>query len=161
MTPATTSVLANPTDHRSVAYQQLKSQIHQELLNRLNLDRLAEVKREEGEPEIRGLVTGMLDNEYRAIPLNLQERESLVTDVLNELFGLGPLEPLLKDSEISDILVNRFDQVYVERNGKLSEVRGLTAFPSPEFWHMTTVFLPASHAPAATATASPSLVAPT
>ncbi len=47
------------------------------------------------------------------------------------------------------------------RNGALSEVSGLTAFPSPEFWHMTTVFLPASHAPAATATASPSLVAPT
>ncbi len=125
MTPAT-SVLANPTDHRSATYQQLKSQIHQELLNRLNLDRLAEVKREEGEPEIRGLVSGMLDNEYRAIPLNLQERESLVTDVLNELFGLGPLEPLLKDPEISDILVNRFDQVYVERNGKLSEAEGVT-----------------------------------
>jgi pilus assembly protein CpaF len=108
-------------DYRQKGYQELKSRIHNELLNRLNLDRLAEVKREQGEPEIRTLIAGMLDGEYRQTPLSLTERENLVTDVLDELFGLGPLEPLLKDPEISDILVNRFDRVYIERGGKLTE----------------------------------------
>ena len=55
------------------------------------------------------------------MPLSLFEREALIADVLNELFGLGPLEALLKDPAISDILVNRFDQVYVERDGKLEQ----------------------------------------
>jgi pilus assembly protein CpaF len=109
------------TDYRQKSYQDLKSRIHNELLNRLNLDRLAEVKREDGEPEIRSLIAGMLDGDFRNTPLSLSERESVMTDVLDELFGLGPLEPLLKDGEISDILVNRFDSVYVERNGVLAE----------------------------------------
>ena len=55
------------------------------------------------------------------MPLSLFEREALISDVLNELFGLGPLEALLRDPSISDILVNRHDQVYVEREGKLEE----------------------------------------
>jgi len=84
------------------------------------------VKREEGEPEIRALITGMLDREYRSTPLSFAEREILVTDVLDELFGLGPLEPLLKDPEVSDILVNRFDRVYVERNGVLAEAEAVS-----------------------------------
>ncbi len=109
-----------------VDYQALKSQIHQDLLNRLNLDRLADIKREDGEPEIRALIIGMLDREYRGVPLSHTEREGLIGDVMNELFGLGPLEPLLKDREISDILVNRFDRVYVERNGRLSEQAEIT-----------------------------------
>ena len=117
---------ATTTDYRNAGYQSLKSRIHEELLNRLNLDRLAEVKREEGEPEIRALIEGMLDREYSSTPLSLRERESLIVDVLNELFGLGPLEPLLADTEISDILVNRFDRVYVERNGKLAEAETVT-----------------------------------
>ena len=54
-------------------------------------------------------------------PLSLGERESLITDVLHELFGLGPLEALLGDPSISDILVNRFNQVYIEREGRLEE----------------------------------------
>jgi pilus assembly protein CpaF len=108
------------------AYQELKSQIHQELLNRLNLDRLAEVKREQGEPEIRSLIAEMLIREFGTTPLTHGEREGLVSDVLNELFGLGPLEPLLGDSEISDILVNRFDLVYIEREGMLTEAEGVT-----------------------------------
>jgi pilus assembly protein CpaF len=104
-------------DTRNVAYQELKSRIHQDLLNRLNLDRLTRVKREDAEPEIRSLIGGMLDRDRT--PLSLHERESIVADVLHELFGLGPLEVLLADPTISDILVNRFDQVYIERNGRL------------------------------------------
>ena len=110
---------APAADTRSTSYQELKSRIHQDLLNRLNLDRLTRVKREDAEPEIRGLIGGMLDRERDKTPLSLYERECMVSDVLHELFGLGPLEILLADASVSDILVNRFDQVYVERNGKL------------------------------------------
>jgi pilus assembly protein CpaF len=106
-------------DTRNASYQELKGRIHQELLNRLNLDRLTRVRREEAEPEIRSLIGGMLERERDRTPLSLFERENLVNDVLHELFGLGPLEVLLHDASISDILVNRYDQVYVERLGKL------------------------------------------
>jgi pilus assembly protein CpaF len=108
-------------DTRNAAYQELKSRIHQELLNRLNLDRLTRVKREDAEPEIRALINGMIERDRDKTPLSLYERETMVGDVLHELFGLGPLEVLLQDATISDILVNRFDQVYVERNGRLEE----------------------------------------
>jgi pilus assembly protein CpaF len=108
-----------PVDTRNASYQELKGKIHQELLNRLNLDRLTRVKREDAEPEIRALIGGMLERERDRTPLSLFERENLVGDVLHELFGLGPLEVLLHDPSISDILVNRYDQVYVERHGKL------------------------------------------
>jgi pilus assembly protein CpaF len=108
-----------PVDTRNASYQELKGRIHQELLNRLNLDRLTRVKREDAEPEIRSLIGGMLERERDRTPLSLFERENLVGDVLHELFGLGPLEVLLQDPSISDILVNRYDQVYVERLGKL------------------------------------------
>src|SRR5438552_1403257 len=110
-------------DTKHPQYQEIKSRVHTELLNRLNLDRLATLKREEAEPEIRALIIGMLDLESRKTPLSLREREQLITDVLNELFGLGPLEELLRDPAISDILVNRPNQVYVERNGLLEETR--------------------------------------
>jgi pilus assembly protein CpaF len=117
-----TSILSVPqVDIRHPQYQDLKSRIHNDLLNRLNLERLTKVRREDAEPEIRGLIIGMLDRESETIPLSLYERESLITDVLHELFGLGPLEVLLADRDISDILVNRHNQIYIERNGKLEE----------------------------------------
>ena len=109
-------------DTRHPQYQELKSRVHQGLLNRLNLERLTRVSREEAEPEIRGVIMGMLEAESDQIPLSQFERQALIGDVLNELFGLGPLEELLADPEISDILVNRFDQVYVERHGLLEPV---------------------------------------
>jgi len=106
-------------DTRRPQYQEMKSRVHENLLNRLNLDRLTRMKREEAEPEIRNVIQGMLDRETQVVPLSLFERDALIVDVLHELFGLGPLEVLLKDAAISDILVNRMDQVYVEREGKL------------------------------------------
>jgi pilus assembly protein CpaF len=106
---------------RPPEYQELKARVHRELLNRLNLDRLTRMKRQDAEPELRSLITDMLDTESEVTPLSRFERDTLITDILNELFGLGPLELLLADGSISDILVNRFDQVYVERNGKLEE----------------------------------------
>ena len=108
-------------DTRSPYYQELKSRIHQDLLNRLDLTRLTRMRREDAEPEIRNLIVGMVERESAAMPLSLYEREALISDVINELFGLGPLEVLLRDPNISDILVNRFDLVYIERDGKLEE----------------------------------------
>jgi pilus assembly protein CpaF len=121
ISPIAPSASVAAPDTRSPEYQALKGRIHSELLNRLNLDRLATVRRADAEPELRGIITELLQREQRTTPLSFGERETLVVDVLNELFGLGPLEALLADPSISDILVNRFDQVYVEREGRLSE----------------------------------------
>ena len=112
---------AATADTRNPEYQALKGRVHTELLNRLNLDRLATVRREEAEPELRSIIATLLEREQQRTPLSMSEREALVIDVLNELFGLGPLEALLADATISDILVNRFDQVYIEREGRLLE----------------------------------------
>ena len=108
-------------DTRAPQYQALKGRIHQDLLNRLNLDRLTQVSRMDAEPEIRGVIQEMLLREERTTPLTMMEREALIADVLDELFGLGPLEGLLKDPDISDILVNHCKQVYVEREGRIEE----------------------------------------
>ncbi len=116
----TFSIVPIGADTRHPQYQALKGRIHQELLNRLNLDRLSKVKRGEAEPELRSLIVDMLERE-RDTPLSLAERENLITDVLHELFGLGPLEELLSDPSISDILVNRYNQVFIEREGRLEE----------------------------------------
>jgi len=115
------SAAAATADTRNPEYQALKGRVHTELLNRLNLDRLATIRREEAEPELRSIIATLLEREQQRTPLSMSEREALVIDVLNELFGLGPLEALLADSTISDILVNRFDQVYIEREGRLLE----------------------------------------
>ena len=106
-------------DVRQAHYQESKERIHRALLNRLNLDRLNRVGRAQAEPEIRGLIMTLLDSESSNVPLSMSEREALITDVFHELFGLGPLEALLADTSVSDILVNRFDQIYVEREGRL------------------------------------------
>src|SRR5881396_1915599 len=106
-------------DARRPDYHDLKARMHQELLAVLDLNRLPQTRREDAEPEIRVVLTTLLSRETQTTPLSLFERECLVTDVLNELLGLGPLEALLRDPDVSDILVNRFDQVYVERHGRL------------------------------------------
>jgi pilus assembly protein CpaF len=112
---------AGAADTRNPEYQALKGRIHTELLNRLNLDRLATVRRDDADPELRSIIAGLLEREQQRTPLSMSEREALIIDVLNELFGLGPLEALLADHSISDILVNRFDQIYIEREGRLEE----------------------------------------
>ncbi len=108
-------------DARGQNYQALKGRIHQELLNRLNLERLTTTARQDAEPELRNVIVNILERETESTPLSLYERENLVHDVLDELFGLGPLEELLADPDISDILVNRYDQVFIEKNGKLED----------------------------------------
>ena len=114
-----TSESTTAVDTRRPEFQALKSRVHQELLSVLDLKRLPQIRREDAEPEIRTVLGGLLTRESQATPLSLFERESLIADVINELFGLGPLEGLLRDADVSDVLVNRFDQVYVERHGRL------------------------------------------
>src|SRR3954447_7375293 len=120
-TPTAPGSTSGTAAAQSRDYQRLKAKVHQELLNRLNLERLTRVKREDAEPEIRRVITVIIEGLLSTTPLSLAERETLVTDVLNELFGLGPLEALLRDPRVSDILVNRYDQIYIEREGKLEE----------------------------------------
>ena len=113
------SITGPAADPRQKSYQDLKARIHSDLLNQLNLERLTQMGQKEAEPEIRRIILEIIERSHETTPLLLTERETLVVDVLNELFGLGPLEALLRDQNISDILVNRFDQVYVERDGRL------------------------------------------
>jgi pilus assembly protein CpaF len=103
----------------SVSYQQLKSDYHRRVLERLNLAQLDAMPAEAARQEVVALVRSLLALE--AAPLSLAEREALARDLIDEIFGYGPLEPLLRDPTISDILVNRADQVYVERHGRLSK----------------------------------------
>jgi len=95
----------------------LKGRIHRRLLERLNLANLDRLERDQVTDAIRRVVHDLLSTEK--VPLNFEEREELVRQVLDEIFGLGPLEPLMKDPEVSDILVNTWKQVMIERHGKL------------------------------------------
>jgi len=107
--------IVNPitrTDFGSV-----KAAIHRKLIQKLNLDRITEANRENVRREVSQLLESLVLGE--SAPLNLQERERVVQEVLDEVFGLGPLEPLLTDPTVSDILVNTYKRVYVERKGLL------------------------------------------
>src|ERR1700688_4084719 len=110
MSPIVTS--SPRTDFGSV-----KAVIHRKLIQKLNLDKLTDANREDVRREVSLILEGIVHGE--SAPMNLQERERLVQEVLDEVFGLGPLEPLLADPTVSDILVNTYNRVYVERRGVL------------------------------------------
>src|SRR5439155_8310494 len=95
----------------------IKTKIHLKLLNALSPDQLRALNKEGVREQIGNVVERLITEE--SIPMTLVEREKLIEEVLDEVFGLGPLEPLLKDPSISDIMVNGFDSIYVERGGKL------------------------------------------
>ena len=97
----------------------VKSAIHRRLIQKLNLDRLTEINREDVRREVAQILEALVVGE--STPMNLQERERLAQEVLDEVFGLGPLEPLLADPTISDILVNGHKHVYIERKGILEQ----------------------------------------
>ena len=101
-------------------YIELKSNVHKKLLNRLNLETLASAERSRAEAEIRSLVFELIADEGQ--PLSMSERDTILSDIIDEVFGLGPLEPLLRDTSVSDILVNTYRHVYVERSGKLERL---------------------------------------
>src|SRR6202049_2480817 len=98
-------------------FNAVKTTIPRRLRQKLNLDRLGEVKREDVRREVAQILESLVLGE--STPMNLQERERLGQEVLDEVFGLGPLEPLLADPTISDILVNGHSRVYIERRGLL------------------------------------------
>jgi pilus assembly protein CpaF len=99
------------------SFQEMKSRLHRTLINRMDLTKLSSLTSEQVHAEVSRLAEVVLAQE--AMPLSASERERLVNDVQHELFGLGPLEPLLKDPTISDILVNAHDTIYIERRGKI------------------------------------------
>jgi pilus assembly protein CpaF len=107
----------------SQQFQQVKARVHRRLIERLNLSNLEKTDREQVVDTIRKVVHDLLTQDM--VPLNFEEREILIGQVLDEIFGLGPLEPLVQDPTISDILVNTASQVFVERGGRLekTEVR--------------------------------------
>ena len=107
-------------DRRRTQYLELKADVHRKLLARLNLETLARTDRARAESEIRSLTSSLIA-ETRA-PLTMGERDAILGDVLDEVFGFGPLEPLLRDTSVNDILVNTASQVFVERDGVLEQV---------------------------------------
>ncbi len=106
-----------------VGFQEMKSRLHRALINRMDLSKLATLTPEQVHVEVSRMAESVLAQE--AMPLSSSEKDRLVNDVQHELFGLGPLEPLLKDPTISDILVNSHRRIYIERRGKL-EVTNVT-----------------------------------
>src|SRR3990167_5958641 len=100
-------------------YFDLKMRVHQKLLSVLNMDALKAVNRQRLRGEVQSVVERILHEDR--LPISMAERNRLVEEILDEVFGLGPLEPLLKDPTISDILVNTYQYVYIERHGKLFE----------------------------------------
>jgi len=99
------------------SFQEMKARLHRTLINRMDLTKLSSLTPEQVHAEVSRLAEAVLAQE--GMPLSVSERDRLVSDVQHELFGLGPLEPLLKDPTISDILVNSHDTIYIERRGKI------------------------------------------
>ena len=98
-------------------YQEMKARLHRAIINRMDLTKLGQLDPEQLNAEVSRLVEDLIAAENA--PLSAGERERLTGEVRNELFGLGPLEPLLADPEVCDILVNSPKKVYIERRGKL------------------------------------------
>ncbi|SEB21216.1 pilus assembly protein CpaF [Paraburkholderia sartisoli] len=99
------------------AYQELRKNVHQAVIDRVELEKLQRLSNEQIQHELAQLVERIVEEDN--IPMNEIERQHLVRDVRDEMLGFGPLEPLLADPTISDILVNTYKHVYIERRGKL------------------------------------------
>jgi len=101
-------------------YQGLKAKIHRKLIERLDFSNIDLIERDMLSKEIGRIIETLITEEQT--PLSGAERESLIVDILHETFGLGPIEPLLYDPDISDILVNGYNKIYIEKSGKLQKV---------------------------------------
>ena len=98
-------------------YQELKFTLHRKLVDKINLEALATIDNQRVRSEVRQALISLIDSEPTL--LSSLEKQQICDEVLDEVFGLGPLEPLLQDPTISDILVNTYKQVYIERKGLL------------------------------------------
>jgi len=118
---------ASPGDERKRAgvsfqvYQELKSTVHRELLNKVDLEKVATARDGRIRAQVYAVIQDLVEN--LSIPMTAPEKERLSREVLDEVFGLGPLEPLLQDPTVNDILVNGYKHVYVERAGILEETK--------------------------------------
>ncbi|MFZ0793871.1 MAG: ATPase, T2SS/T4P/T4SS family, partial [Candidatus Korobacteraceae bacterium] len=101
------------------AYQELKTTIHRELLSQVDLEKLTSLEDVRARAQVQEVIQALIVKQET--PLSTSERDRLSREVLHEVFGLGPLEPLLQDATINDILVNTYRQVYVERAGVLEK----------------------------------------
>lgn len=109
----------NPMQLLGRAQQEVKSAVHRQLLTKLDLEKLLFMQDTRARHSLLGIILQLVD--AQSIPFSASERERLAKEVLDEVFGLGPLEPLLQDPTINDILVNTADAVYVERGGVLEK----------------------------------------
>ncbi|MGA3345294.1 MAG: CpaF family protein [Terracidiphilus sp.] len=100
--------------------EKYKSEIHRTLISKLDLEKLSRVNSSQARQAVAGIVKEIIAEQR--VPLNFDEQEKIQADLLDEVFGLGPLEPLLRDSKISDILVNDKDHVFIEKGGLLQRV---------------------------------------
>ena len=113
-----TTIPGTPSDgNGQQSFQDMKARLHRTLINRMDLTKLSTLTPDQVHAEVSRLAESVLAQE--AMPLSVAERDRLVNDVQHELFGLGPLEPLLADPTISDILVNSHHTIYIERRGKI------------------------------------------
>jgi pilus assembly protein CpaF len=115
--------MANLQTFERTEYQQVKADLHRKILDRLDLEKLGRTPNDAAREEVLLLIRNTVNSE--AVPLSFAERERLAREILDEIFGLGPLEPLLKDPSVSDILVNRYNKVMWNGAGKL-EPTGLS-----------------------------------
>jgi pilus assembly protein CpaF len=106
---------------RSNAYQKIKMNMHQQLIEHIDTSQLLSMDSPTTRQQIRQLLAQLLEQDNP--PLNDEERRQMVEDLEYETFGLGPIEPLLQDPSIDDILVNRYDEVYIERSGRLERTQ--------------------------------------
>src|SRR5258706_3240629 len=105
------------------SYQELKTSLHRELLNKVDLEKLTSLQDVRARTQVQNVIYELIGASN--VPLSAGEKDRICREVLHEVFGLGPLEPLLQDPSISDILVNTHKQVYVERGG-LIELTNVT-----------------------------------
>src|ERR1700722_16892053 len=114
------SAIRPPRGVALAVQQQIKSAVHKELIKRLDLEKLSEIQETRaGQQQLFALIQQLLNEQ--GVPLSGIERDRIAQEVLDEVFGLGPLEQLLNDSTISDILVNTWNSVYIERRGVLEK----------------------------------------
>jgi pilus assembly protein CpaF len=101
--------------------EKFKTEVHRTLISKLDLEKLSRVNSTQARQAVAAMVTEIISEQR--VPLNYTEQEQIQSDLLDEVFGLGPLEPLLRDSRISDILVNGKDRIFIERGGRLERTQ--------------------------------------
>jgi len=122
ITAATPSLVRPNSGARAVGesvQQHIKTSVHKELIKRIDLEKLGEMQERGGQQQLFLAIQQIITEQ--GVPLSGVERDKLAQEVVDEVFGLGPLEPLLKDDSISDILVNTYNSIYIERRGMLEK----------------------------------------